>query len=208
MPVDVKPMSNPKDSKLRMFLRAAPQPAKVRARKGDDEQDIALADQVRHRWRIAEEACLSWGADSVEALDPKGAILRTFTLSEPDDEGKLARSASDGRASEMKGMAAMLDRYGDRMNEAFTRGAEAAGTSQENLVALVEVLTAHLSHAITNLHNVSVNLANVISGKDVDEGTVPQSQAALQGLLTQIAGRMLATNTPPPPAPNGKAGGK
>jgi hypothetical protein len=196
-------MSNPKDSKLRIFLRQAPQPVRLRARKGDEEQDIALADQVRHRWRIAEEALTSWGAESVECLDAKGAITRSYTLVDVD-EGSRERersSLAENRAGELKGMASMLDRYGDRMCEAFDRGAAAAGTSQENLVALVEVLTAHLSHAITNLHNVSVNLANVISGKDVDEGTVPQSQAALQGLLMQVAGRMVAGAPPAQAAP-------
>ena len=194
-----------KNSRLRQFLRAAPQPAKVRARKGDDEQDIALADQVRHRWRIAEEACLSWGADSVEALDAKGAILRTFTIHDEDDARAPDTRQADSRASEMKGMAAMLDRYGDKMCEAFNQGAEAAGRSQDNLVGLVEVLTVHLSHAITNLHNVSVNLANVISGKDVDEGTVPQSQAALQGLMMQVAARAFPQGgTPAAAPPNGK----
>ena len=198
-------MPNPKDSKFRIFLRQVPQPVRVRARKGDEEQDIALADQVRHRWRIAEEACTSWGAETVECLDAKGAITRSFTLIDSEDAGRdRERSAmADTRGAELKGMASMLDRYGDRMNEAFSRGAEAAGTSQENLVALVEVLTAHLSHAITNLHNVSVNLANVISGKDVDEGTMPQSQAALQGLLMNIAGRMVAGSPPASAPPNG-----
>jgi len=38
------PSPSHKDNKLRQFLRAAPQPDKVRARKGDEEQDIALAD--------------------------------------------------------------------------------------------------------------------------------------------------------------------
>ena len=81
-------MPNPKDSKFRIFLRQVPQPVRVRARKGDEEQDIALADQVRHRWRIAEEACTSWGAETVECLDAKGAITRSFTLIDSEDAGR------------------------------------------------------------------------------------------------------------------------
>jgi len=194
-----------KDNKLRQFLRAAPQPDKVRARKGDEEQDIALADQVRHRWRIAEEAILSWGAESVECLNAKGAILRTFTITEADESARERDREGLARTNEYKGMAAMLDAYGERLNEAFDRGAAASSTSSDSLISLVEVLTVHLSHAITNLHNVSVNLANVISGKDPEEGTVPQSQAALQGLLMQVAARAFpqAPAAAPPPKPNG-----
>lgn len=195
--------------KLRGWLRQAPQPSEIRIKDADDESRlIALDDNVRNRWKHAEAAVLGAQARVVECLDAKGKILRTVFLEDDDtaeEVGALARATdSANRSREVKEMALMLDRYGDRMNEAFDRGAAAAGTSQDHLVSLVEVLTGHLSMAITNLHNVSVNLANFVAGKEPgDDTSQPQSQLALQNILGLLAAQVArgavdpAAGTPP-----------
>ena len=189
-------------SKLRSWLRQVPQPHEVRIRDADDEErTIALSENLRNRWKQAEQAILGAKARHVECLDAKGKILRALELESDDDEpdDPAAAPALGSRA-----FAQVLDRYGDRMNEAFARGAEAAAQSQDNLVALVEVLTGHLSMAITNLHNVSVNLATVLSAKE--DGENPNG--ALAGnLVTQLLGAAAmnaAKQAAAPPSKDGK----
>ena len=175
---------------LRSWLRQQPQPHKIRIRTGDDEDvDIELSPNARNRWKQAEESVIAAEAKTVHCLDKSGAILRSQQLavdsegaSEPEDPTtKMVRS-------ERRELAAVLDRYGDRMNQAFDRGAAAASAAQENMIALVETLTAHLSLAITNLHNVSVNLANALSG----EPTEPQSKGELA--LAALAAKILSAS--------------
>lgn len=166
-----KPLTN-----LRAWLRAPPQPDQFRVRTEDDEtRTIELSPNARNRWKSAEEAVRACRAVVVECLDKKGSILRSHEL-ELEDDGDGEHGAKDplavyrkarigdekDRAADRRELAMMLDRYGDRLNEAFERGAQAAGVSQDNLVGLVETLTGHLGAAITNLHNVSVNFANLI----------------------------------------------
>jgi hypothetical protein len=185
-------------SKLRTWLRQAPQPDEVRIR---DEQDevrvIALDENVRNRWKHAEQAVIGARAVVVECLDAKGKILRTLQLKDDEDgEGAAAGKGAALVAPDMqwKGIAAIVDRIAERHNEAFDRGAAAASNSSDSLVGLVEVLTSHLSLAITNLHNVSVNLANAISGRDTsDEPQNGQSSQALQALIAQVAVKAMST---------------
>jgi len=180
------------------WLRAEPQPHSLRIRTEDGEtKTIELTEKARNRWKTAEAAIHAARAVACECLNKAGSILRSRTL-EPEDEDAgpgdkdpveaVRRKYERQVSTERQELAAVLDRYGDRMNEAFDRGAAAAGTSQENLVSLVEVLTTHLAHAITNLHNVSVNLANVVQATATGEDAPAlggQNGALLVNLLTQ-----------------------
>jgi uncharacterized membrane protein YqiK len=191
-----------KHSKLRTFLANRPQPAKVRLRKGDEEQDVALAEAVRHRWRMAEEACLAWGADVVECLDAKGALLRSYTIERDDDDDKNDKRAATAKGAEYKGLAEVIDRIAERHNEAFDRGAEATGRSQDQLVSLVELLTVHLTHAITSMYNVSASYASLLQGKEPEEGNA-SSQAAMMNLVGAAIGKLAQPPAAPKPQ-NGK----
>lgn len=201
---------------LRSFLRRAPKPVKLRIRTSEDEERIIELGATRRRWHAAEEAVKTAGAVSVECLAADGTILRAQRLRDPDDD----EAAEDDKnryeekllAKDRREMAAMLDRYGARMGDAFRAGAEAASVSQEHLVALVETLTANLSVAIVNVHNMASNIAGIIQSNAetvaqlqgaLASGGEGQSGDALKLLMTALASRGQAPPAPPAP-PNGK----
>lgn len=194
-------------SPLRSWLRKTPRPTRVRVHTEDgEERIIELPSDTRQRWKIVEESVLASRASSVECLDEKGAVLRAQRI-EQDDDGSPAdaydkqRKADERSASRVRAeMAQFAEAYGKQLNCAFDRGASAANTGQENLVGLVEVLTTHLSLAITNLHNVSVNLANMVTEGAGDDGN-PNSK-----LLEQVVGAaaMRAVGAVGAEHPNGK----
>jgi hypothetical protein len=181
---------------LRAWLRRSPQPAKLRVRTEDDElRTIELSDDVRNRWKAAEEAVLACRATSVECLNAKDGILRAQKLeveARDDDDDERSDGGYDRKgiertvSRERRDMAAMLEAQGRAINEAHERGAAAANTGQEHLVALVDVLTHHLTQAITNVNNLSVNYANLLTeqaqggGDDNKELLNGFIQAALQ----------------------------
>ena len=144
---------------LRAWLRKNPQPFSLRIRTEDGEERTIKLGDGRDKWKVAEQTLAASRAVSVEAVAADGTVIRGEQLRE-----ETAASGGDGGADydekraarTMLAQASMLDRYGDRLNQAFDKGASAANTGQENLVALVEVLTMHLNCAITSLHNVEI----------------------------------------------------
>lgn len=209
-------------SSLISWLRKNPQPHSLAVRTEDDELKPVklLPGNARNKWKSAEETIHAMRAVSVECLDKDGEVIRAWKLREIDGPNELAAEDPDDKRMRLalkdrdQATAQMLDRYGDRLNEAFERGAAAANTGQDSLVALVETLTGHLSLAITNLHNVSVNLANFIvkagGGEDIQQGN-PANDAAMAQLLAGMATRFLSNGGPaqgggPAEKPNGKAG--
>lgn len=189
---------------LRSWLRKAPKPARLRLHTADGEERFVELGDKRFKWIAVEETVRTAGAAKIEALDKDGSILRATRLSEEETDAEDdhdARGKYDERllAKDRLAMAAMLDRYGARMSEAFAQGAKAASASQDKLVNLVEVLTEHLTLAITNLHNVSVNLANVVQAAAEGEGNSDKNGALLTGLLS----RVLTQGAIPPPTAKG-----
>jgi hypothetical protein len=159
---------------LRSWLRRQPQPAEVRIELEDgEERTIKLSADLRNRWKGAESAILNSHAVSVHCVDSDGAIIRSESLREDDEQGESVDAAERRQerkqAMSLQAVSGMLDRYGDRMNEAFERGAQAANVSQENLVQIVSVLTQHLGIAIANLHTVSMQFANHLQENSGEE---------------------------------------
>lgn len=200
-------------SPLRSWLRKTPRPTKVRVHTEDgEERIIELPADTRQRWKIVEESVLASRAASVECLDDKGAVLRAQRLELDDDTGSPAdayekqRKADERRDSRVRTeMAQFAEAFGTQLNRAFDRGAAAANTGQENIVGLVEVLTQHLSLAITNLHNVSVNLANMVAeGAAGEDGGDTNTKLLGQVVAAGVARAMGAQAE----HPNGKGKGK
>jgi hypothetical protein len=191
---------------LRQWLRKTPVAAKFRVRTVEDEEKtIAVEAASRTRWKDLEEAILALDPRTVEALDASGNILRAQKIAGDDDDAPAenARKQEDKRvAYERRELAAFAEAMGRQLNSAFDRGAAAANTGQQNLVELVDNLTQHLSLAITNLHNASVNLANMVQ-QQADQGS--GSNGALDHMLGALATRALGGGmATPPTAPNGK----
>jgi hypothetical protein len=193
---------------LRSWLRRAPKPKKLRIKTGDGEERVIELGKGRYLWNEVENTVRTAEAVSVECLDAEGTILRATRLSGDDDPEDFEGSKDEGAKNLSKAMreqAAMLDAYGRRMNEAFARGAAAASESQDKLVALVEVLTQHLTLAITNLHNISTNYAQVVAQQSSDGEGGLDSTKLLQGVMAMVAGKAAAAPTPATPQPtNGR----
>src|SRR5260370_10239159 len=176
---------------LRSWLRRLHRPASLRIHTGDGEERIIDLGDKRFRWNACEETVRAAGAVKVEALDKDGKIGRGTRIAEDDassgnDEEAQEKYSAKILAGERREMGAMFDRYGHGIKEAYLAGSTAASASQDKLVDLVEVLTQHLSLAITNLHNVSVNLANIVQEAAQGEGGRGDSNGALLGaVLTQ-----------------------
>lgn len=193
---------------LKTWMRRAPKPKRLRIKKPDGEWTFVEITGGRFLWTEIERTIKSSEAVAVECLDASGNTLRAVKLSEEDtqdgDEFETPASAADKSMSKaLQAQSLMLDAYGRRLNEAFQRGSEAASMSQEKLVSLVENLTGHLTVAITNLHNLSTNYANMVASSS--EGENPNA-ALLQGVLGLALGGGQAQRVPSPDPSNGKKG--
>lgn len=191
-------------SSLRAWLRRSPQPSSLRFTNEDDEErTLKLAADARNKWKGAEEALNAARAVSVQCIDEEGNVLRAMRLDAAGEDGEIldAEDAAERRTEkaigkERRELAALLDRYGDRLNEAFERGAQAANTSQEQLISIVQTLSEHLSAAITNLHKISVTYAMSMQGE-------PEKGSKNDELVAQVVGMAAAKFMQAPP-PNGK----
>jgi hypothetical protein len=183
-------------TRLRSWIRQVPHPVKLRLRTvDDDEKTVVISDNPRTRWRMAEQAVKSSQAKNVECLDKNGDVLRAISLTDDDSDGggDYEDKRAKNRSAEIREIAAIIDRAGARQNEAFDRGAAAASAAQENLISIVETLTINLTAAITNLHNVSVNFANMLAGSDNAEPLDKNTQL-VGGILGQLLQRNMAAS--------------
>ena len=188
-----------------------PQPARLRVRlEGGEERFIEFGDQSRNRWATAEKSVLACGAESVEALDKKDVILRARKLTpetddeDLDDDEKEDRRRARAASRERGEVSALLREVLAEQKASFVAGADAANTGQEHLVALVDTLSQHLMHAITNLHNVSVNLANMIQAQQDPNAPPSDNNALLEKVMGLAAARaMSSVGSPPAAPPNG-----
>jgi len=180
----------------------------LRVDKADGTSElIKIAGSEKTRWKDAAEAAAKVrGGVTVFCLDKQGNTLRQYSLVEEDEEGEGSTSVETERkrglaalAHDRVELAHVLAAFGAQLNEAFERGSASAGQSQDSLVSLVQMLTTHLTHAITNLHNVSVNLANVIQSTATGE-ELPQNgqnQQMLQQLLLMAGMKGFGVASPP-----------
>lgn len=182
---------------LRSWLRRHPKPRKLRVTTGDDETKVFDLGIKRVKWNQVEESVRACHAVQVEALDADDQVIRAVELEDASD-GEKTSPEEKAAAKANANQAAMLDAYGKRLVEAFEKGAEAASASSDSLITLVSTLTTHLGAAITNLHTVSVNLANVISS-----AADPTGENKNAHLLEQVLA--LAVGKAQENAKNGKA---
>lgn len=192
---------------LRWWLRKNPQPARLRIRLPDgEERSIALSGD-KDKWRIAEEAIAASGAILVECIDTDGGIIRGRRIEAADDDELGAGESLDARAKEKaivqdrREQSALVGQFRVAMIESFERGTQAAGQSQKELVALVNVLAHSLTNALTSLHATSMQLAQVLADSGTNDGDRnPQAMA----FLAMMAGK-LGMPIPAADASNGKS---
>jgi len=191
--------------KLRGWLTRGQRPLKLRLKMADgDERIVELRKGAKRLpWEEILSTIASSGAVSIEKLGVNDAILAGRNLDEDDeDDFDVGKEDKTTLGKAIRDQAAMLDRYGARLNESFAMGAKAASASSDKLVELVEVLTNHLAIAITNVNNLSVNLSNALqatgSGPDGEES---QSTKMLQGVMAMITA---SAGARPAPESNGK----
>jgi len=191
--------------KLRGWLTRGQRPLKLRLKMADgDERIVELRKGAKRLpWEEILSTIASSGAVSIEKLGVNDAILAGRALDDDDEEDfDVGKEDKTTLGKAIRDQAAMLDRYGARLNESFAMGAKAASASSDKLVELVEVLTNHLAIAITNVNNLSVNLSNALqatgSGPDGEES---QSTKMLQGVMAMITA---SAGARPAPESNGK----
>jgi hypothetical protein len=193
---------------LRSWLRRNPQPHSLRVVLEDgEERNIRLSDDSRNRWKAAEEAVQVLAAVSVQCIAADGAVLRVQQLREDEDPEGTAEPEHKAVAKSTRELAGVLDRFGHQLNEAFERGANAANMGQENLVELIHLMTQQHAMAISNLHNVSVNLANMmIKFGGGEPPAVDENQAGIERLMVAAATRAMmgGPEDKPKPSANGK----
>jgi len=191
--------------KLRGWLTRGQRPLKLRLKMADgDERIVELRKGAKRLpWEEILSTIASSGAVSIEKLGVNDSILAGRALDDDDEEDfDVGKEDKTTLGKAIRDQAAMLDRYGARLNESFAMGAKAASASSDKLVELVEVLTNHLAIAITNVNNLSVNLSNALqatgSGPDGEES---QSTKMLQGVMAMITA---SAGARPAPESNGK----
>lgn len=190
-----------------LWLKRKPEPVKLRIKDADGEERIIEMQKHRRRFAAAESDLKTAGAVSVQALSKEDTILRSFELDADDDTDDEPDRTGKAISKERRELAGILDAQGRAIREAYREGAEAAGTSSDKLIAIVDTLTQHLTLAITNLHNVSANFANAIQAhaRELPEGASESGNGeklmALLGPL--VMGAMQGQQAPPAPRPNG-----
>lgn len=204
---------------LRSWLRKAPQPTSLRIVDVDGNVRDIMVTPGRNCWKNAEQAILGARAVNVEALDPTMKIIRSQAVEYEDDPDDPSPASPDAYATkeqaaidkalakDRREMAGIIDRYGDRLCEAFTAGAAASNNSHETLVGLVETLTMNLSAAITNVHNISAAYARLLQdgGKEEKDPNDDALAAVIGGALERFAG---GGSKPPSSSTTNGANGK
>lgn len=192
-------------------MRKQPQPHSLEVEMEDgDRRPIRLSTNTRNKWKDAEDAINAAHATCVTCLDESGAVLRSRPLGRDDDDS-LTIDVGDAavRRKELdnlrqhRELALMLDRYGDRLNEAFERGAAASNVGQSNLVELVGNLTDQLGSTINNLHKLSIQFIQFVNGAaGAASGDEKGSDDALARFAGVLATRFIAGQGEAP-KPNG-----
>lgn len=191
---------------LKSWLRRQPQPARIRYTTAEDEErELELSSKARNRWSDAAEALEHVGAKCIEALDKDGKVLRVTKRDEDGETTSGADAVEKQKAKETAALALVLDAQGRRISEAFNAGADAASRGQDNLVQVVNILTAQWSATMQSLHNVSMNLAKLARGAGADDEDEGMSQQ-MQQLLGIAAMKMMGMNGTPSETPPKKEG--
>ena len=184
-----------------------PKPARVRLY--DDEGQESFIDITSQtKWKTVCETVVSSGMTRIQCLDGKNTVLRGELLSVFGVGGDESVGEDRREAASFRGMANVVDAIARNHNEAFDRGAQAASAATDSLIEIVQTLTGNLNIAITNLHNMAANLANILQGKDPEDGQMNPNNDLLVRVLGAAAARALNAGAPPAGEPNGKPKGK
>lgn len=202
---------------IKAWLQRPPRPAGLRYVTGDgEERELTLSGNGK-QWADAENALLELGAVRCDALDKEGKVLRVAVLKKADGGGPSGSEIQDAaerqdrqKAKETASWALVLDAQGRRISEAFQAGADAASRGQDNLVQVVNILTAQWSATMQSLHNVSMNLAKLARQAGAADEGEPDNELgpAIQQMLGLAAMKMMGvpggSDAPAAPA-NGTA---
>lgn len=165
-------------SELKKFLCLKPQPTKIRTK---DPERIIEVGLRKGAWQEVERTIQAINPGAIELLDAAGGVIRACDLNDDGDDDEKKDKDADPMASN-KHLAAVLDSHGKRMIEAFEAGVHASSSQQNHLVQLVEHLTKHLSHALTNLHHLSAQVATLQSaGGSADDAVAAKLIEAAMG---------------------------
>jgi hypothetical protein len=180
---------------LKSWLRRHPQPHSVRVIDADGNDKALSVVPGRNCWKNLETTIGAIHGATVECLSKDGEVIRATNLDTDDGAAGTGAPVDAEEATiektlgrERRELAGLLDNYGKRLNEAYQLGAKSGDNSREQLVSLVDVLTGHLTAAITNLHSVSVQFAKMTSKEDDDGATKMLEQVIAMGAAKAMNG--------------------
>jgi hypothetical protein len=187
-------------SALKQWLRKSPVPSKVRITCIEDgervQREVALSNDVRGKWKTAEETIVAARAVEVECLGSDGELLRARKLTYEDDDDAAAgitTTPEEKRVETMVGkerreLGYVLDMFGKRINEAYKLGSEATLASHEQVLAMADTMLAQWAAAMQSLHNVSTKLGEILSEDDNDKG---KADVAFKAFLGKVIANKL-----------------
>ena len=174
---------------LKSWLRRNPQPHAIRFTTPDEEErELQLSASVKNRWRDAADALEEMNAVRVEALDKDGKVLRVATLREDDGPSTAesrAGSVELARSKETAALALVAREVRLAAVEGYQAGADGASRGQDNLVQVVNILTAQWSGTMNALQSLSMQLGKALlaagggDGGEEDDGLGGQIQQLL-----------------------------
>jgi hypothetical protein len=183
-------MAMHKAANIKSWLRRSPQPASIRIVSGGESRQIAIPHADPRKWAIVEETINAADPEVVEALDAGGAIIRGLERKPAeDDEDETGETASEAKADlaiarRAVAKASMLDKYGQRLNEAYEKGAHAGAQGSEQVVTLCSMLMQHFSNLMTSFHETNLKVAELVQELAETKGEKESSPA--EQLIGQI----------------------
>jgi hypothetical protein len=197
-------------SALKQWLRKTPVPSKIRITCIEDgervQRELELSDDVRGKWKTAEESITAARAVEVECLSSEGKLLRARKLEyEDDDAGSSVSTLEEKRVEtlvgkERKELGYVLDMFGKRINEAYKLGADAALAGNDQVLQMADTLLSQWAAAMESLHNVATKLGEVLQE---DDGKGSGADGAFKAYLAKVIAKNLSDEEPTP-KPNGK----
>lgn len=192
---------------LRAWLRRAPKPRKLRLHVDGDERIVDLGSG-RCKWAEVEQTVTNARPSLVECLDDNGEILRSHILEEEPSSDAAGAPEEKLVSRTQQGMAAVIDAYGKRMVDAFRAGSESSAVVQQDLMQMVAELSHHHMAAIANMHNLAVNLSQLVqqnaelAGRESAGAGDGSKSDQIVGLLTAMitGGQARAVGAPVPVA--------
>lgn len=187
---------------LRSWLRKAPTPHSLRLVCADGPQDVAINHADARKWARAAETVQSLSPTRIDALDPKGKVLRSAPFAS-GDEPETEEEKPEAPRSKLAELAKHLNAAADN---AAKHVRESSKESMDAMVRVMDVAVRSFEKISTAMDRLSRRLEAAQSAVNAGEGDAEDVPSILlSGLIARQMGpgaaAMLARQRPGAPAP-------